>query len=819
MLALITFAQITAAGAVGPATIAPAVRFELSNGLRVWVQEDHARPVALVQLTYKVGSLHESAGQTGIAHYVEHMVYRATQNVRNEDVYGYIDRIGGRYTGGTWPEFTQYTETVPGWALESALRVTAERMCCALFDSLEFERERSNVVTEANDFADADAINALRDALMATSFELHPYRYSSNSWARDNLTLTRAAAYDWYKRYYGPNNAVLVVVGDVVVDDVRRLVDKHFGRLSRAPASGAIAIQEPAQLAEKHVRVRYPGAKRQLVLLYRSPAGTDSAYPALVVLHRHLALALPRRVREAGITNVHVTTADSASHYPFVFRITVEGDSAADLERILGVVDSEIDRIATSGLTEPELLAARQEPSPSQAGARSESQSTSGAPPRRSNLTQLADALTRKETFPWEVSEEVLARVRARVAEVSGAQLRDFVNRWLQRSHRTVGYLTTDATASFAEARLSVPPLTTPPAKRMRPEPVPPRALEPLAPISISTTRRVLSNGVVIRTARSRPNAGSPHLRIAFADTADSATLAKRIATTPVLRRNLQVSWSYQGRPRARDSAHARVLRALSKNTAVRSADALALAISGSEISNEASSVVTTMASAFPTRRTGLPEQAPVAREERVLIPSARQVSVYAGLPGVPRGHPDRRALELLNYIVGVPSYGGRLGWALTKAGLTYSSAATTTFGEEAGTIVFGTRCDTRNTDATIQAIREVIEGVGARGVDEWELREAQAFMLGRLTLYGAREGSDPRLIATSLIDSEFAGVEMLDPPAFSRAYLSVTLDELNRVATKYYRPELLQVVAAGAIPGQREQIFPPGTFRALFQP
>src|SRR5205814_719410 len=121
-------------------------RFELPNGLRVWVQEDHSRPVALVQIRYGAGSINEEPGRTGIAHYVEHMVYRATRDIRNEDVYGYIDRIGGRYTGGTWPEFTRYAETVPSWALESAVRVTAERMCCALFDSTEFERERGNVV-------------------------------------------------------------------------------------------------------------------------------------------------------------------------------------------------------------------------------------------------------------------------------------------------------------------------------------------------------------------------------------------------------------------------------------------------------------------------------------------------------------------------------------------------------------------------------------------------------------------------------------------------------------------------------------------------
>jgi predicted Zn-dependent peptidase len=212
--------------------------------------------------------------------------------------------------------------------------------------------------------------------------------------------------------------------------------------------------------------------------------------------------------------------------------------------------------------------------------------------------------------------------------------------------------------------------------------------------------------------------------------------------------------------------------------------------------------------------------QRTAATEERIAAANEPQVTVVAGLPGVARNHPDRRALELLSYIVGVPSYGGRLGWALTKAGLTYSSAATANFGPMSGHILFSTKCDTRNTDSTIQAIREVIAGVGERGVEEWELREAQAFTLGRAILYGAREESGADAVATALNESELASVDPLDLPAFSHAYLSVTLDDINRVARRYYRAELLKVVAVGAIPTvAQSRIFPDGIFRAIFEP
>src|SRR5688572_10734776 len=279
LIAYVFFAQL------GAAQTPPPVRSELANGLRVWVQEDHARPVALVQVTYSVGSLHDGPGTTGIAHYVEHMVYRATENIRNEDIYGYIDRIGGRYTGGTWPDVTKYGELVPSWAVESALRVTAERMTRAIFDSLEFERERSNVIAETNGYADQDPTSAFQDAMMQASFELHPYRYNSNTWARDNLVLTRSQAFEWYKRYYGPNNAVLAVVGDVNVDSVRAMVERHFGPLRRAPESGRLTIVEPPQRAEKRIIVTAPKVEKRLEILWRAPPAAHPDYPVLAALH------------------------------------------------------------------------------------------------------------------------------------------------------------------------------------------------------------------------------------------------------------------------------------------------------------------------------------------------------------------------------------------------------------------------------------------------------------------------------------------------------------------------------------------------------
>ena len=818
MLTALLFAQLAAAS---PAP----TRFELPNGLRVWVQEDHSRPVALVHITYHAGSLNEGPGETGIAHYVEHMVYRATANIRNEDVYGYIDRIGGRYTGGTWPDVTRYAETVPSWALESALRVTAERMTRARFDSVEFERERSNVVTEAHGFADTDPASALRDAVMMAAFELHPYRYSSNTWARDNLALTRARAYAWYKEHYGPNNAVLVVVGDVRTDSVRALVIKHFGALPRAPGSGRITLDEPSQFAEKRIWMASPADSSRLDILYRIPAATDPAFPALVRLDPIFAARL-RDTMAVAHPGVRIETHDTVTAYPFVYRVSAVGPLRANMTAVLATIDRTIHAFR-AGVDTAMSRITEERPT-----ARTDTVTSSGAgPPRRSNLTRIAETLAGRELPPWEPGAALRDSIAARAGRVTTSQLTGFANSWLVPHRRTVGIFQA-TTGDHFSAGINVPAMTTPPAKRLRPEPVPPEALMPLQALAIEHTARTVANGVRVRGARvpgdrmwfrAVVDHGGPMDTLARsfpASRADSALPAIVAELTALMQRRPGASRDSSVEDRARE----RVLTAV-RPPPVHYADGrprLSVALVGPRPATALTQLAARHFGDLQQRRaerqhdyfptTGI-------RNEAISIGRQKQVEVVAGLPGVHRNHRDRRALELLNYIAGVPYYGGRLGWALTKTGLTYSSAAQSVF-DESGHILFSTTADTRNVPAATQAIREVVAGLGERGVEDWELREAQAFMLGRTLLYGAREDSHPATIAAALTDSEAAGMELLDLPALSRAYLSVTLDEINAVARRYYRSDMLKVVAMGAIPRENmESPFAPGTFRALFEP
>jgi predicted Zn-dependent peptidase len=528
------------------------------------------------------------------------------------------------------------------------------------------------------------------------------------------------------------------------------------------------------------------------------------------------------------------------------------------------------------------------------------------------------------------VSADTRDQIQRGQSNVTAADIKAYADRWLRPTQRTVGRLVPGADdhmpqwsngRALAGDRLEVPPLTTAPAPRSRPTPVPRRALEPLAPLGIKTSRKVIDNGAVVRIAETSGGVDeSIDVRVTFGgatagDAEAVALLAARwIGSDPSLRAlgarvtttalandgyfdihanarqadisstlesiaralvasaeagprfdSLRIAPAAAGGGRGRGGgggggggaqvnadARARVLAAVSPawKTAdpteaelarVSAADvasflskyvhggALTFAIAGGTPSVMVSVKADQSLSSLPKGERVSGKPSPVVSlsvhsrrddDDRIARSTETQVTVLAGLPGAPRASSDWRALELLNYIAGAPSYGGRLGWALTKVGLTYSSSATTTFGATTGHIQFSTKCDTRNLDAVVQAIHEVVAGIAERGVEQWEVDEAKAFTLGRMTLYGVRDDSGRDAIAGALLDSETLGSELLDLPTWSREYLAVTREQINDVARRYYRSDRLVVVSIGAIPvGTHASPFKAGTFSALFQP
>src|SRR5215208_2617180 len=216
----------------------------LDNGLKVLVQEEHTAPLASVWCWYKVGSKDEHPGQTGVSHWCEHMNFKGTKNIPRDQVKGIIEKFGGAWNGYTWIDQTTYLETASKDALDRMLFIEAERMDGCLYDQADCESERTVIISELQG-GENDPEQLLDQELTATAFKAHTYKHPTIGWLSDLQTMTRDDLYGYYRRYYVPNNATLVLVGDFDVRDAMKAVVQHFGDIAAGDTGRRTRTQEP----------------------------------------------------------------------------------------------------------------------------------------------------------------------------------------------------------------------------------------------------------------------------------------------------------------------------------------------------------------------------------------------------------------------------------------------------------------------------------------------------------------------------------------------------------------------------------------------
>ena len=206
-------------------------RTTLDNGLTVLIQEEHTAPLASVWCWYRVGSKDERPGLTGVSHWCEHMNFKGTENIPRDQVKGIIEQFGGSWNGYTWIDQTTYLETATRDALDRMLFIESERMARSLYHPDDVESERTVIISELQG-GENDPDQLLDQELTATAFKAHTYRHPTIGWLSDLQTMTRDDLYGYYRRYYVPNNAALVIVGDVDTDEALKRVEHHFGGIA-----------------------------------------------------------------------------------------------------------------------------------------------------------------------------------------------------------------------------------------------------------------------------------------------------------------------------------------------------------------------------------------------------------------------------------------------------------------------------------------------------------------------------------------------------------------------------------------------------------
>src|SRR5262245_12155457 len=245
----------------------------LDNGLRVLIQEVHTAPLASVWCWYRVGSKDEGPGLTGVSHWVEHMNFKGTTNIPRDRVKGIIEQYGGYWNGYTWVDQTTYTETATRDVLDHMLFIEAERMANCLYDPADCESERTVIISELQG-GENDPDQLLDQELTATAIHAHPYRHPTIGWISDLQTMTREDLYGHHKRYYVPNNATLVIVGDIDAAEALKSAEKQFGGIQSREVPRRVHTREPEQLGERRVTIVREGTTAYLKIGYHAPAVT-----------------------------------------------------------------------------------------------------------------------------------------------------------------------------------------------------------------------------------------------------------------------------------------------------------------------------------------------------------------------------------------------------------------------------------------------------------------------------------------------------------------------------------------------------------------
>ncbi|MGE0444563.1 MAG: M16 family metallopeptidase [Vicinamibacterales bacterium] len=348
----------------------------LENGLRVLIQEVHTAPIASVWCWYRVGSKDEAPGLTGVSHWVEHMNFKGTENIPRDKVKGIIEQFGGYWNGYTWIDQTTYTETATRDALDRMLFIEAERMARSLYDPDDCESERTVIISELQG-GENDPEQLLDQEVTASAFRAHPYRHPTIGWLTDLQSMTRDDLYGHYRRYYVPNNATLVVVGDVDAGETMRLVATHFAPIPAGDVPRRPRPAEPEQIGERRVIVEREGTTGYVKIAYPAPAIGDAAFFPLLVLDAVLTGAkglniwssfkvpppqrrarLYRALVDAGLAS-SVQGALAPTQEPFLYSVSMTANAGRPLEEVEGVALAEIERVRRDGITADELARAR----------------------------------------------------------------------------------------------------------------------------------------------------------------------------------------------------------------------------------------------------------------------------------------------------------------------------------------------------------------------------------------------------------------------------------------------------------------------------
>ncbi len=336
----------------------------LDNGMRVIVKTDRRAPVAVSQVWYRAGSIDEFNGTTGVAHVLEHMMFKGTHTVPAGEFSRRIAAAGGRENAFTSRDHTAYFQTLRKDRLELALKLEADRMANLNLSADEFAKEIQVVMEERRLRTEDNPQARLYEGLMATALQAHPYRRPIIGWMDDLKNMTVDDARDWYQRWYAPNNATLVVAGDVDSAQVFAWAERYFGPIAARPLPPRKPQNEPEQRGTREVVVKAPAKLPVVALAWHTPGlrdpERDSDPYALEILAGVLDGHASARLNQSLVRDQRLATEASAGYDgvargPSMFMIDATPAEGHDVAEVADALKAEIARIVKDGVDDREL--------------------------------------------------------------------------------------------------------------------------------------------------------------------------------------------------------------------------------------------------------------------------------------------------------------------------------------------------------------------------------------------------------------------------------------------------------------------------------
>lgn len=334
-------------------------RFRYGNGLRVVLLKDSTAPVLAYHTWYKVGSAHETPGKTGLAHLFEHLMFNESKGFHQGQFDHLIEEAGGRSNAATWVDWTFYYESVPSDALELIVKLEADRMANLVLREKQVSTEKEVVRNERRYRVEDDIEGKAAEMLFATVFQRHAYGWPTIGWMQDIENFTKEDCQMFYKTFYAPNNATIVIVGDFSEPDTLELLGDYYAAIPPAQIPTRRRVREPAQKRERQAELRVPTPGEKLSVGYRAPAVSKPDHAALSVLSEILfggrSGRLVRRLIYENEAAAEVRGSVLAFREPGLFEMWFSMRENQPLKKALSALQAEIRHLQRTKIKRAEL--------------------------------------------------------------------------------------------------------------------------------------------------------------------------------------------------------------------------------------------------------------------------------------------------------------------------------------------------------------------------------------------------------------------------------------------------------------------------------